>query len=601
MKRKIRLALGRLGFSLCLMACTMPLPIATPASPTPPPGVGLPDNPIANLNGKSSFVQELTPLQASYKQKSLSYLDLNTCFPDRRDCFNQLFLPLSSQIRYDFFFSDGSPVIGQNPVFNLAESIGQSSPFRRVIRVTVPDGYRANTIRSAEDLLASRFRTEDLQQVQNNPVLSQTAAVPEGLLQGEAWSQNQKVNYLELGDVPYSAPRNQLGFGVVYFLLNHDRSPLPSRPQPIFDSAPGDLLYSPIRQVFRVLAVDPVNSLLDDPARQIRSQEDLLNAINRGVFQLEETQDFFNYPVLAQNVLSPEQSTEIFALKVSALGAFPTLPANRLYTLWASNQLNQARLLLRFRSQNGVLVAEDQGKLEPGKAIFRFSQAELNRIRHFLLTIEEAEAVQPTGSTLLELSYNGQRELNLAVPFAERYSALQTGQFLLADPRQTPNPQHNAGFWLAQRTDNNTSRPPLNADLDPGLILSLPPRGWVYKSWVRVDQSTAVWLDSGAFREVNQADQSLLYSEKIAYRFPGELFVQNAPAELFFPLNLVSTGERELVVSLEPDNIEASSPYFIMFRRVLDKNLPALRNQDLPAQKINFPGLELRLESDKGP
>ncbi|NCP78776.1 MAG: hypothetical protein GW833_06410, partial [Desulfuromonadales bacterium] len=389
---------------------------------------------------------------------------------------------------YDFFFSDGSPVIGQNPVFNSADSISNSSPFRRMIRVTVPDGYRANTIRSAEDLLASRFRTEDLQRVQNNPVLSQSVTPLEGLLQGEAWLQNQKVAYLELGDVPYSAQRNQLGFGVVYFLLNNDRSPLPTRPNPIFDSSPGDLLYSPIRQVFRVLALDQATSLSNDPSRQIRSQEALLNAINQGIFQLEETQDFFNYPVVAQNALTPDQNQPIFALKIANLSAFPSLPDNRYYTLWASNQLNQPRLLLRFRSRNGVLEAEDQGVLRVGDSIFKFSQTELNSTRHLLLTIEKANAIQPTGGTLLELAYTGQSNLNLTVPFADRYQSLQGGQFLLADPRSVANPQHNAGIWLAQRTDNNTTRAPLGIDLDPGVILSLPPRGWVYKSWIRVNQ-----------------------------------------------------------------------------------------------------------------
>ncbi len=596
MKQKLMLMLACLLFSFHLLACTMPLPVDVQSDPSSVPGGNRPGLPIESLNGKSPFVQSLTPLQATYNQQNLSYLNLDTCFTERADCFNQLFLPLNSQIRYDFFFSDASPVIGQSPVFNTAESISNSSPFRRMIRVTVPDGYRANTIRSAEDLLASRFRTEDLQRVQNNPVFSQTVTVPEGLVQGEAWQQNQKVSYFELGDVPYSPQRNQLGFGVVYFLLNNDRTPLPSRPNPIFDSAPGDLLYSPIRQVFRVLAFDQVSSLSNDPARRIRSQEELLDAINLGLFQLEETQDFFNYPVVAKSALNPDQNPEIFSLKIANLADFPPLPANRYYTLWASNQLNQARLLLRFRSQNGVLVAEDLGKLQAGDSLFRFSQTELNQIRHFLLTIEEPEATQPVGSTLLELSYTGQKTLNLAVPFAERYSVLQTGQFLLADPRPDPNPQHNAGFWLAQRTDDNTTDPPLNADLDPGLILSLPPRGWVYQSWLRVNQSTNLWLNAGAFREINQKDQSSLYSDPISYRFPGELFFQNAPSELFFPLNLVSTGERELVVSLEPDNIEATSPYFVMYRRIIDKNMSTLRNQDLPAQTIRFPSLNLRLE-----
>lgn len=534
-----------------------------------------PTNTGSSLDGlgqnQINELSQITIRSGLYNERVLAYINLptinlNTCKPESQNCLNNsLNNPLSTLVRYEFFYSDLSPVIGQLPVFNSPVSNAKDTPFRQVIRVIVPDGYQANTIRSAQDVGASQFRTEPLQRVFNNPVINAEKDNFFAFNIGQAWQKDQKIPYLELGSVPYSPTNNQLGVGVVYFMRNQDKTDLPSRPLPIFDSLPGDLLYSPIRQVFLAIAENRANTIIEDPSIQIQSQEDLLRAVNQGVFRLEDTGEFFNYPVYQQD----EQSRlNIYQLSLVSARHFPTLPENNYYALWVTNQLNEARLLLRFKAHENTLEDLDNATtltIGPGSpSIFKFSPTELESFKHFLVTIEQGNVIQPTGSTLLEARYEGRAETDLKVPFASTYSALQTGNFILAAPTARENNLNASGIWFVQRTDKNQTELPIPSALEPGLVMSLPPRGWVYNGWLLPDLRNPLWLETGRFRAINQADLSSRYQDNVrnAYPFPGEDFLTRAPQSVFFPLDLPSTGEREIVVSLEPEKLNLQGPFF---------------------------------------
>lgn len=532
-----------------------------------------------------------------YSGQAIRYLDLNHCLGNTTCRINRLETPLNPLLRYEFFFNDGGPVIGQNPVFNTPQPGEAHSPFRRVVRVIVPDGYEPNTIRSAQDVAASQFVTEDTARVENNPLVVQgTPLIP--LTQGRAWVQNQELAYLELGSVPYASDRNQLGVGVVYFLRNGDKTDLPSQPRPIFDTTPGDLLYSPIRQVFRAVAEDQITNLSEDPSVNIRSQDELLAAVNAGVFRLEDAQDFFNYPVYLG---SPETTGNVIELSLNGAQNWPALPAGANYALWVTNQLNEARLLLRFQAEGSQLRTLDGTLLETGaggERIFGFSTSEVSGFRHFLVTIESEDVKQPTGSTLLEARYTNREDTDLQPSFTASYSALQTGHFILAAPTAADDSAHSSGIWFVQRTDADTSSLPLPRHLDPGLILSRPPRGWVYNGWVLSDLRTRLWLQTGRFQAINAADQFNRYQgNDTPFAFPGEDFLRNAPQSLFFPLNLPSTGERQVVVSLEPENLSLDQPFFTLYQKVIDRATPELTNQDISPSPPRFPLLRLRLRN----
>lgn len=583
---------GHLLLTLSLLAaCTMPLP----QSSTDSSGLVIPE-----LPQNSPLAQAIETKTARYSTGSLSYLDITTCTTE--NCISRL-SSLSPSLRYEFFFSDRVPVLGQNPVFSNPSG-GNLSPFRRVIQVTVPDGYQPNTLRSSEDVLNSGFRTEPTNRVENNPLVAPAVVENTDQPLGNAWSAGEAVQYLELGTVPYSANQNRLGVGVVYFMRNRDSTDLPSQPLPIFDSVPGDLLYSPVRQVFRAVSENQIDNVNDDPALSIRSQEELLQAVNEGLFQLEDTQEYFNYPIIALRS-SPTESPETplpetrFNLFLDLPQNMPSLPADNYYALWVTNTLNEARLLLQFRvNANGRLSLINNNELDLNAAIFQFSNTELGTFRQFILSIEASQVTEPTGSTLLQANYNGRNETQLSVPFATAYSALQDGFYMLAAPTDTSGNNQRSGLWLTQRTDGRTQNVPFNANLEPGIVLSLPPRGWSYNAWIRNNLSSNIWLETGRFEAVNRPDSRVAYYDEniSAFPYPGEDFLRNAPLGMFFPVNLPSTGERELVVSLEPKSIEAQRPFFALFRQFIVKGTEPLTNQALPFTPVQFPTLNLRLE-----
>lgn len=580
----------------------MPLPEDLPSRPQPRPSSEDGSTPgSGSVEPLTVPVSQISLRTGTYQSQLISYLDLNHCALNTPFCINHLNSPLSILIRYDFFFSDGQPVLGQNPVFNAPPSTDADTPFRQVIRVIVPDGYRPNTIRSSQDVAASQFRTEPSERVLNNPLISGDGTNGLSLIRGKAWLQNREVAYLELGSAPYAPSRNQLGWGFVYFMRNHDKSDLPSRPNPIFASIPGDLLYSPIRQVYRAVAENQSSQLSDDPSLVVHSEDELLQAVNRGVFRLEETSDYFNFPVYQTTQQVPSGT---YRLSLSAARDFPALPADAYYVLWVTNQLNEARLLLRFRGEGASFRDLDSGNpLDIGSnatAIFHFSQAEIDSFRHFLVTIEQGDIRQPTGSNLLEASYEAREETELRVPFADSYSALQQGNYLLATPTNRNTGNLNSGIWLVKRTDTASNTPPLTRNLEPGLVMSLPPRGWIYNGWILTDLRNAVWLQTGRFQAINQPDLQQRYGLTVGepYPFPGEDFLAQAPTGLTFPLGLTSTGERELVVSLEPESLSLSKPFFSLYRSILLKGTPELSNQPLPVNPVNYPILRLKLQQE---
>lgn len=577
---------GGIGWALTLVfwlsACTMPLPLSESSGKT----TFVPDNQSA-LPDPLGFQSSLIPLRdigtrtGLYNGTGLTYLELNACGTDSR-CSNELPVPLSLLSAYQFVYADNTPVKGQLPVFSLPELGQKPTPFRQIFRVVVPTTYVPNTLRSAEDIAASQFRVEETPLVHNYPLVSVDAATQ--LRIQDAWQKNVLVKFLDLGTVPYSATNRQLGVSLVYFLRNRDRTDLPSLPAPIFDTVPGDLLYSPIRQVFRAVSENQIVSEAGDISRSIRSQRDLLQAVNQGLFRLENTGRFFNYPVLTDALLQPQSPTEIYALYLRALQGLPLLPESAHYALWALNQSRESRLLLRFKAAGGTLLdlqGQPQSLNEP---VFRFSSQEIQDLTQLQVTIESRTEASPSATLFLSAGIGpkpGRQQLQ--APFQEAYARLQEGSFLLATPSDSRTDNGTEGLWFVRSGLQQSKRQPLSTELEPGLVLGGPPPGWTYQGWVLYRRYPEIWLSTGRFQAVNQSDQSAAFSGSLqGYPFPGEDFLLHAPKQVVFPFNLASMGETEVVVSLEPVQMASRSPFLPLFRASVPKGTPAYLSRTLP-------------------
>lgn len=525
-----------------------------------------------------------------HQDRLLQYYDLDYC-RGNPSCSNSL-NSLSVGREYILVTANNQPLKSQLPILAQESERPSRQPFRRVYRVTVPDGYQANSIRSEADIFASQFRIEATNQVLNHPIV----AVSQGSLNlpiHQAWFQNQETIYIDFGSVPYSVNRDQLGTGIVYVMRNRDRSELPSRPSPIFDTVPGELLYSPIRQVFRAIAENFVTRPENDLALQIRSQDALLAAVNRGEFVLEDTRTFFNYPMNAQGVVTPQPTPSpsvvprIYHLRLNPILSLPRLESPAHYGLWGTTAKGENRLLGRFRlSESGFTILSSAASPET----FLIPASELTDVKEWRVTIESGQQTT-MGSLLLYGTWNQTLKIQLDVPFASAYQQLNPGYYMLLQPGSE---QAENGLWFVNRTNAEKTRPTTN-ELKAGLSLPPLPPGWVYNGWIRTGFRPLLWLPTGFFMDMNGADQQQRFFGGAGIPFPGEVFVRNAPEGLPFPFNIPSTGESAVVVSLEPTGIIRNQPLYTLYEADIAKGTTVYVPQKMNTSTPVWPRLELVL------
>jgi hypothetical protein len=198
---------------------------------------------------------------------------------------------------------------------------------------------------------------------------------------------------------------------------------------------------------------------------------------------------------------------------------------------------------------------------------------------------------------LLAAPYQVRSPLQLQPQFQALYQQLPTGSYVLAAPTQVAQDFAASGVWFVKRIAGSPSRRPEVQELSPGLTLPLPPDGWIYTGWIRPNLSNT-WLSTGRFTSTTGADQSFIFSgPRPGYPFPGGDFLSDAPPGLTFPLNLASSGETEIAISLEPKNIFADMPYLPLYRHLITKGTPAYESQPLTPTTVNVPSFELTLTS----
>lgn len=184
---------------------------------------------------------------------------------------------------------------------------------------------------------------------------------------------------------------------------------------------------------------------------------------------------------------------------------------------------------------------------------FVIDREDLEGASTFVLTIEPVPDADPAPSKVHILAGNitgGSASLGVEHPAALGDDFLSSqGNYILATPTNTSSDDENSGIWFL---DNSSGSP------QAGLTLPTLPEGWIYEGWVVVNGQP---VTTGKFSSVTGADDAAPFSgAQQGPPFPGEDFLQNAPAGLTFPVDL-SNGKA--VISIEPVPDNSAAPFVL--------------------------------------
>lgn len=183
---------------------------------------------------------------------------------------------------------------------------------------------------------------------------------------------------------------------------------------------------------------------------------------------------------------------------------------------------------------------------------FEVNREELEDATAFVLTIEPAvdPDAAPSAVHILAGDFSGDNA-GLTTSHASAIGTDFTsaaGSYILATPTDGTADDENSGIWW------------LDPAAGPGAALTLPtlPDGWVYEGWA---VTGGVPVSTGTFTAVDAVDNSDIYSGNAGGPpFPGEDFLNNAPAGLTFPTDLAGGTA---VISVEPSPDNSTSPFLL--------------------------------------
>jgi hypothetical protein len=177
-------------------------------------------------------------------------------------------MPTAPAPIFAFFYESGDPVPGQLNVIDVIPGEEGYNDFWQVVKVTVPDGYVANSATSVQDIVSGGYATEYTDILVNCPVVPEGstaelrfAGEDNGLTRG--WHDGELVFYFNFFEAPLSTtsegavPTSDI---FVTFNVNPDQEgggPASgfvvetgtSQTHNVVETIPGDALYSPLWDV----------------------------------------------------------------------------------------------------------------------------------------------------------------------------------------------------------------------------------------------------------------------------------------------------------------------------------------------------------------
>lgn len=205
---------------------------------------------------------------------------------------------------------------------------------------------------------------------------------------------------------------------------------------------------------------------------------------------------------------------------------------------------------------SGRFTVNSNGQLS--KTSFSISDDQLKSATAFILTIEPATNDNPAPSEvhLVAGDFNGSTgtvSVSHAAALANNFSTA-SGKYVLATPTDGGSMNNEeSGVWFLDNTSGMAAA---------GLNLPTLPAGWKYEGWVVFNGKP---ISTGTFTNPALADSNASTS---VYKgnsgngpsFPGEDFLQNAPAGLIFPTDLRG---KTVAISIEPYPDNSPNPFLL--------------------------------------
>lgn len=183
---------------------------------------------------------------------------------------------------------------------------------------------------------------------------------------------------------------------------------------------------------------------------------------------------------------------------------------------------------------------------------FSVNSAQLSSATTFVLSIEPAvdSDLGPAETKILVGDFSGSSASVSSNGIVGDFTT-SAGTYILATPTDIDDTNEESGVWFLDNTSGSAVA---------GLDLPTLSPGWVYEGWAVIGGTP---VSTGTFTSVSGFDDNASTSSfkgdaGDGPAFPGEDFLQNAPAGMTFPTDLKGAT---IVISVEPSPDNSTGPF----------------------------------------
>ena len=233
-----------------------------------------------------------------------------------------------------------------------------------------------------------------------------------------------------------------------------------------------------------------------------------------------------------------------------AATGFPRLQNGVMYEGWAiinGKPVSTGKFNVNASSQ----PVNAQGQLIPS-ADFA-TNTDLTAATAFVVTIEPAIDPDPGPTATHFLAGDvANRAATLTTAGIQAFGnsfAAASGTFVLATPSNGMGADEKSGIWFVDLTSGAPRQ---------GLNLPTLPAGWNYEGWAILNGTP---VSTGKFTDPGKPDLAAPFTGLGSVPpFPGEDFLNNAPAGLAFPIDI---SGMTVAITIEPDPDDSPAPFMV--------------------------------------